>query len=137
MKAIKTLVTLLVVALIALIAFEVGSPLLTARDVNNAATDVAKAGAAKLFAERDCTVKSADVKSADAKAAANAKAVSDSVTLAAFTIDVNQVVHVTVEKEARSLVIKHIKGLRKRDELKKTATAAPTGLPDPKAKPCP
>jgi Flp pilus assembly protein TadG len=137
MTALKTLIAAVVLAVVLLVAFEFGSPFLTRRDAKSAASEVASAGAARLFAERDCTIKSADAKSADARATATAKAVSDNVTLAAFTIDVNQVVHVTVEKEARSFVFKHINGLRKRDEIRQSATKAPTGLPVPGAPPCP
>jgi hypothetical protein len=133
MTAIKILTAAVIIAVIALIGFELVSPTLTARDVNTAASDVASAGAAKLFAERGCG-KSFDVLTTDAHAAAAAAAANDHVTLTTFTIDASQVVHVSVEKEARSLVFKHINGLRKRDEIKKSTTAAPTGLA---GKPCP
>jgi hypothetical protein len=124
MTVLKTLIAAVVTAIIVLLVFEVVSPILTTREVRTAATEVANAGAAKLFAERNSN-KGFTLISADAQAAAAAEAASDHVTLAAFTIDASQKVHVTVEKEARSVIFKHIKGLRKRDEVSRSTTAAP------------
>jgi hypothetical protein len=129
MTALKTLIAAVVIALILLVAFEAVSPSITARDVNTSASDVAGAGAGTLFAQQSCHF-TPDKLTADAHAAATTQAASDHVTLTAFNVDSGQVVHVTVEKEARSIVAKHIKGLRKRYEISRSATAAPTGSPE-------
>ena len=124
MRSLKLLAVVLVLAIIGLVAFEIISPLRAQQDARNAAQAVASAAASKLFSERDSHKYFATLV-ADAKAAAEAAASNDNVTLTKFDIDSNQVVHVTVQKEASSLVVKHIPGLRKRDEITESAHAAP------------
>jgi Flp pilus assembly protein TadG len=124
MRSVKLLGVVLVLAIIGLVAFEIISPLRAQQDARNAAQAVAAAAASKLFTERDSHKDFATLV-ADAKAAAEVAAGTNRVTLTKFDIDSNEVVHVTVEKEATSLVVKHIPGLRKRDQITESAHAAP------------
>jgi hypothetical protein len=124
MRALRLIVVVLVLAIIAIVAFEIISPLRAQQTTRDAAQAVASAAASKLFSERD-SHKDFNTLVSDAKQAALAAASSNHVTLTRFDIDSNQVVHVTVEKEASSIVVKHIPGLRKRDEISQSAHAAP------------
>ena len=123
MRALRILVGLVVLAIVAVAAFEVVSPTLTRRSARDAASAVAAAAAHQIFLDRS---KPPDVISSDARAAADAKAKSEHVTLTAFNIDPpDQVVHVTINKQARSIIVKHTTW-RHYDNISVSATASPS-----------
>jgi len=124
MRTLKLLAVVVVTAIIVIGGFELYSPTMAKRDAKNAADNIAAAGAHKLFTERD-SGKSFDVISTDAKAAATAEATAEHVTLLAFSIDSSQHVHVTVAKEARSLIVSRISSLKHWDEKTASSSAAP------------
>jgi len=83
------------------------------------------AAAHKLFLERN-DAKPFDAKSTDAHKAATDAAARDGVTLTVLKIDpTTNTVHVTVVKQAKSIVIKHIRPLRHLDEITVSESAAP------------
>jgi hypothetical protein len=123
MRALRILVGLVVVVIVAAVAFESLSPTLTERSARDEASSIAAAAAHQIFLDRS---KPPDVISADARAAANAKAKADHVTLTAFNIDPpDQLVHVTIHKQARSIILKHT-SWRHYDDISVTATATPS-----------
>lgn len=124
MRPLKTLVVGAVVAVGAVGGFELYSPTLAAHDASNAAGDVAFAAAHKLFTERDSGKPFAAV-STDAKTAAVTQAEADNVTLVAFSIDAQERVHVTVAKEAGSVIVARIGSLKHWDERTASAVVAP------------
>jgi Flp pilus assembly protein TadG len=124
MRTLKLLAVVIVTAIIVIGGFELYSPTIAKRDARNAADSVASAAAHKLFTERD-SGKGFDILSSDAKAAAISEAAADHVTLTAFSIDANQRVHVTVAKEARSLIVSRISSLKHWDEKTASSSAAP------------
>jgi len=124
MRTLKLLAVVILTAIIVIGGFELYSPTIAKRDAKNAADNVAAAAAHKLFTERD-SGKSFDEISKDAKTAADAEASADHVTLTAFSIDSSQRVHVTVAKEARSLIVSRISSLKHWDEKTASSSAAP------------
>jgi hypothetical protein len=122
MRGWKGLIAGLVVALLLLGLFEFLSPKVVGRNLNSTANDVGYAAAHTLFVERS-SQKPFDQVSLDAHAAALAKAKSDGVTLTIWYIDQHQVVHVKVDKEAPSLVLKHFNG--KYFQVSRSAVVAP------------
>ncbi len=124
MKVLKAVVVVVVLAIVAVAIYDGIQPTLAERDTRSAAADVASAAAHKLFTERD-DPKDFSLKSNDAHTAALSMAKQTGVTLTKFSIDANNVVHVTVSKQAKSLVIKHIQPLRHLDEITVSASATP------------
>jgi hypothetical protein len=124
MRLLRAVVVIIVVGVIALGLVEVGIHFKTERDANSAASAVAHASSAILFAERDNPKSFAD-KSKDAYTAAVARAKRDHVTLTAFSISPDNRVQVTIAKEAKSIVINRISQWRSWNEFTRTATATP------------
>jgi Tfp pilus assembly protein PilX len=123
MRALKALAGLVLLGLIALVVFEVLSPVQARRSAKSAAAAVAQAAAHQIFLDRS---KAPDLISTDAKAAAVAKAQAEHVTLTAFSIDPpEQLVHVTINKQARSIIVKHTMW-RHFDSITVSATANPS-----------
>lgn len=124
MKVLKILVAAVVLAVVAIAVYDGIQPTLAERDTRSAASNVASAAAHVLFTERD-DPKDFSLKSTDAHKAALATAKSEGVTLTKFAIDSTNTVRVTVSKEAKSIVMKHIRPLRHLDEITVSASATP------------
>jgi Flp pilus assembly protein TadG len=85
-------------ALLGVVVFEAGSPLLTRAQIDGVAHDAADAAGLELVQHGDAQ---------RAQQAAEAVAADNDVELKAFTVDAQGLAHVTVEREARSLVLKN------------------------------
>lgn len=85
-------------ALVGVVLFEAGSPLVTRAQIDAVAHDAADAAGLEM-------VQHGDVQRA--QQAAEEVAAENDVRLTAFGVDPQGVVHVTVEREARSLVLKN------------------------------
>lgn len=150
MSILKNVAALVLVAILAVAAFEIISPSLTDKQARDAAQAVADAAARKIFDEacppvgaaaepgstttvlprdiqkRSCTttVDFATL-SRDAKAAANREAASRHARVTAFSIDARPrpvLVHVTINKVARSIIVIHTRW-RHYDDVNATAQA--------------
>ena len=84
-------------AVIGFLAVEAGSPVIVRAQVDGAAHDAADAAAAELLHARNADT---------ARAVAEQEAADEGATLDAFEIDGQGVVHVTLVKEARSVLFK-------------------------------
>jgi hypothetical protein len=123
MTGLRFVVGLVIVAVVVAVGLELASPALSKASARDTATSVAAAAAHQIFLDR---TKPPDVISTDARAAANAKAKAEHVTLTAFNIDPpDQVVHVTISKQARSIIIKRTPW-KHYDDLTVSATARPS-----------
>jgi hypothetical protein len=109
----------IVIALGGLVAFEGGSPLITRAQVDGAAHDAADDAAAEFFQTRN-------VDSARAKAQVIAD--KEGATIEAFTIDdATGRVHLTLFKQARSVVMKKLSQTRSWYEVRVSADSTGPG----------
>jgi hypothetical protein len=107
-----------IVAVLGLIAFEGGSPLITRAQVDGAAHDAANDAAAEFFQRHDPDA---------AKAVAQEIADKESAQLVEFQIDDQSKVHVRLFKQAKSIVLKKLKQTRSWYEIRVTATSTGPG----------
>jgi Flp pilus assembly protein TadG len=123
MRVLRLVVVVIILAVLLIGGFELISPSLTTNDARNAASDVANAAASKIFADR---TKPFPTISADARHAADTTAAAHHVTLTSFTITgTSETVHVTVVKEAKSIIVKRINAWKHFDEITASASATP------------
>jgi hypothetical protein len=124
MRVLKSLFVLVLIGVVGLLVWEFAlAPTLAKRDARQAAGDVAQTAAHLIFVERNQPYATSF---ADAKKAATVRARADGTTLTAFGIDQGPVtVHVTINKQAKTLFIQHVNGLRDWAEFNQTATAQP------------
>ena len=107
-----------VIALAGLAVVEVGSPMVTRVQLDGVAHDAADSAAHELFERPDLE---------RARAAAGALATQQSAGLKDFQVDAQGVVHVTVQREARSLVLRKWQRARSWFDVEVSATATPRG----------
>ena len=105
------------VALAGFVLFELGSPLVTKVMLDGQAHEAATDAAKDYFSGHDV---------AKAQAVAQQDATTDGVTLAAFSVDDQGTVHVTLSKKAKSYVLHNFGPTKHWYDVSANATATPT-----------
>ncbi|MBV8981401.1 MAG: hypothetical protein JO086_10915 [Acidimicrobiia bacterium] len=105
------------IALAGLVLFEVGSPIVTRVILDGQAHDAATDAAKDYFSGHDV---------GKAQAVAQQDADTDKVKLAAFSVDDQGMVHVTLSKQAKSYVLHNFGPTRHWYDVSVTASATPT-----------
>ena len=105
------------IAIAGFVLFELGSPLVTRTIVDGQAHDAATDAAKDYFSGHDVD---------KARAAAQHDADGDVATLAAFTVDEQGTVHVTLSKKAKSYVLHNFGPTKHWYDVSVTASAVPT-----------
>jgi hypothetical protein len=105
------------IALAGLILFEVGSPVVTRVNLDGQAHDAATDAAKDYFSGHNV---------ASAQAVAQQDADTDGAALAAFSVDDQGNVHVTLSKQAKSYVLKNFGPTKHWYQVKVSASATPT-----------
>ena len=105
------------IALAGFVLFELGSPVVTRVNLDGQAHDAASDAAKDYFSGHDV---------AKAQAVAQQDAATDGATLAAFTVDDQGVVHVTLSKKAKSYVLHNFGPTKHWYDISVSASATPT-----------
>ena len=105
------------IALAGFVLFELGSPLVTRTILDGQAHDAATDAAKDYFSGHDV---------GKAQAVAQQDATTDGATLAAFTVDDQGTVHVTLSKKAKSYVLHNFGPTKHWYDVSVTASATPT-----------
>jgi hypothetical protein len=105
------------IAVAGFLLFELGSPLVTKTILDGQAHDAATDAAKDYFSGHDV---------AKAQAVAQQDADGDGATLAAFTVDEQGTVHVTLSKKAKSYVLHNFGPTKHWYDVSVTASATPT-----------
>jgi hypothetical protein len=105
------------IALAGFVLFEVGSPIVTKIILDGQAHDAATDAAKDYFSGHDV---------GKAQAVAQHDADGDGATLAAFSVDDQGTVHVTLSKKAKSYVLHNFGPTKHWYDVKVTASATPT-----------
>ncbi len=105
------------IALAGFILFELGSPVVTGVMLDGQAHDAATDAAKDYFSSRSV---------ASAQGVAQHDADGDQATLAAFRVDDDGTVHVTLSKQAKSYVLHNFGPTKNWYKVSKTASAVPT-----------
>ena len=105
------------IAIAGFVLFEVGSPVVTRVILDGQAHDAATDAAKDYFSGHDAD---------KAKAAAQHDADGDGATLAAFSVDAQGTVHVTLSKKAKSYVLHNFGPTKHWYDVSVTASATPT-----------
>ena len=106
------------IALVGLAVVEVGSPMVTRMQLDGVAHDAADGAAHELFEHPDVE---------RARATAGELAAQRSAGLKEFQVDAQGVVHVTVQRQARSLVLRNWQRARGWFDVEVSASSTPRG----------
>lgn len=109
---------ILVVGVVGFLALEVGSPVIVRAQLDGAAHDAANDAAAELLHSRNAD---------QARAMADTDAAKEGATVQNFQIDDKGVVHVTLEKQARSVLLKNIDRFKSWYDVRVSVTSAGPG----------
>jgi hypothetical protein len=108
----------LVIGIIGFLAVEGGSPLIVRAQLDGAAHDAANDAAAEYLSSHNVDT---------ARARADADAAKEGGTVQAFEIDSQNVVHVTVYKQARSVLLRKWNKLKSWYDVRVSVTSASRG----------